>query len=155
MKKLMLLLLFPLFLVAKSGNAVIPHFLASDGSSPSDSSIYISNISSEDVHVKVFFYNEDATVITDDNKLREGDITGWPLAIPNYLEPTSGHSVEFTIGAGKMVTIAIRGAYKAGHGTLEWTQDSNRRKVLVAHGKVQRHSVDQGYSIQINAGQPF
>lgn len=141
--------------VAKSGGAFIPHFQTATGNSDINTQVFISNVSNKNSDVTVTLYNEDAVIIHDNNVSNSGNLTVWPSTTTNYIEPSSDNTATFTLEPNKTVTLTFVGSYKLGYGEIEWTQDSNRRKTLLAHARVQRNAQYQGYTIHINNGKSF
>ena len=141
-----------------TGKAVIPWY---NQSSTTWCGYFVSNITNLPIDVSVTLYNEDGTVVTDDNSPGTGRITanisGYLL---NYNDQNTNSTLTFTISPHCTVyfkTGKITTSTYTGYGVIQWQQSSDSLQGLVCYGI----EYDTGYSqliklpIEVNNGLPF
>lgn len=142
--------------IAASGNVLIPHF-NTDGQSEMYSFFYLSNITDQPVDISVTFYDKSGNVLRDDNSASTGPIKAFDAL--NYQEPTSGPSITMTIDPNSTGSIKLQPNFDTvGYGKIEWVQsNTNRRKALIAHGRMWRNlsGNESSHSIVVNNGMEF
>ncbi len=141
---------------AANGSALIPHF-TSYSSGSFESYFYLSNITNQEVEVSVTFFNNQGTLITDNNAINSGHIRAYNVI--DYVEPASGKTATFKIPPRGTATIRVMSSLNTeGYGKIRWEQaDSERRRAMLAFGKFFRNAagLEHSASITINNGRSF
>lgn len=136
-----------------SGKAFIPSFYTSTNSAES---YYVSNITDYPIEVIVTFYNNDGTIVTDDNNSGAGRIKAVLSTIENYSEVTPDTSLTFTLAAHKTVIFQLPNTTTTyfGYGTIEWKQNGTTIHGLIA---TKKQGTVAGYVTEelLNSGMPF
>ncbi len=144
------------------GQAVIPMFYNSHEHVPY---FVFSNITDSQITVKVTFYKENGTILSDSGQsdpTNNGIIKG--INVNSFDDSSSEYSVSFTINAhcSGIIYLHTPSGMIYGHGRVEWLQDNSKAiKGLVAgvfahlRNDYTEKRGDAMYSIQINNGQPF
>jgi len=131
-----------------SGSAFIPNYYCSQLGEIT--CIFISNITNSDISVKVTLFKNDGTILTG--------YTSCLGFFNNFKNNLTDCSASFTLGPNKSgyLIIGIPVASN-GYGIIQWNQNSNNVKGLVAHGQYffDSNGIRERYSIPINAGLPF
>lgn len=168
MKKILVCLLVMVCLLSlgiltygASGSAVIPNYIVSNnpGGSINASYFYISNLTNDQVSIKVTFFKQDGSVLRDSSSgMGNGNVRGNDLL--NYNETDTSTSASFTLGANQSGSIFLLDLYPGtyGYGFIEWEQDSKTAHALIADG-FRTYQYPSGaysrYSVPINNGLPF
>ncbi len=144
-----------------SGTAVIPHYQAAHTIGIFETFINLSNITDQNINVKVILYNSDGTILTDtDNDPLGGTIKAYDNIL-NYLDNLTDASLSFTLGANSSCRFVVTGNDSVrGYGVIKWEQDSKAVCGLVAHGigfysGANYSSGRNMVAIPINNGLPF
>ena len=146
---------------ANSGSAIIPLYAASNYAGYRYSTwVYLSNITDQDINVKVTLYKTNGTILTD----TVGEyINGHYLS--NYNDKLTDASLSFTLGPNSFGKFSINSnehpntGTTAGYGIIKWEQDSKAVQGLVAHAigyyVMTSNPVPSQLAIPINNGLPF
>ena len=144
MKKLLVVfaLLVTGFLQAGSGKAIVPHWTSYD-SNGQRSTLYISNITGNDLEVTVTFYSNTGTVIGSTD-----------------LTYTNWANSDTRVEAGETALVSVhKSTWDYGYAVIEWNNISTDDNAvgLVAHAFYSVSDADRygRYAIPINLGQPF
>ncbi len=131
---------------AGSGKAIVPHwYVYNDGNTNiQTSNIFISNISKNDLIVKITLYNKDSTVYAANIDYHDFQ--------NNNTEIGAGKSVNYKINAN---SIGTEDAY--GYAVIEWSNknDDNDTIGLVAWADWTTRGENKGYAVTVNNGMPF
>lgn len=141
---------------AAQGRAVIPHFIGD--SSGFQTNFYLSNITHRDLEVEVDFYNIDGTLMQDDNSSTSGVVRTYPQSQTNNYSENGGFTAKFTIAPHQTISLKLLpDSFNAGYGFIRWTQDGNRRRAMLAHGRAYRSQTSRelAWAIPINDGKSF
>lgn len=142
-----------------TGKAVIPHFGEANNTS---TGFTVTNITDNPINVTVTLYNNDGTMLVDDNSATTGIITsGQPDQLLNYCDQSTNSSATFTINAhctGKLL-LSTTTVSRTGYGIIQWTQNTgNTLQGLVVSGfQFINSGTDQAtvLPIDVNGGLPF
>ncbi len=132
------------FAFAGSGKAIVPHWYVNNvGTNFQSSHFFISNISNNDLIVKVTVYN------------KNGEIHTTGISYFNF------QNADTEIGAGKTAYFQIYGIAgnqdTYGYAVIEWKNKDNEDNTvgLVAWADWQQNTEKRGFSIPVNNGIPF
>jgi hypothetical protein len=139
------------------GSAIIPCFVYKG--TDAKTWINISNITNENVEVRVVLYKKDGTILKDDNDINSGQIIGSTEMI-NYSDQIEGASLKFTLSphsTGTITTLNQNNEVINGYGKIQWSQESSTHHALIASGSMCSTFSDSWsrYGITINGGMPF
>lgn len=148
-----IVIIWTVFLVSQSafagsGKAIVSHWYALNdgGGNVQHSNFFISNITKNDLIIKITLYNKDGT--TYSSGLVYNNFQN------NNTEIGAGKSVNFKISAA---SISTNDSY--GYAVIEWsnkgTDDAAVGLVAWADWQQDGQSILRGYSIPINNGNPF
>lgn len=142
---LALMTIAPSAVLAGSGKAIMPHWYAYNRQSANNvqnSYIWLSNISQNDLIVKVTVYKSDGTKYTNGVTYNE---------FYNNTEIKAGRSAYVKIGAVKS------DQSHHGYAVIEWENHTGEDNVvgLIGWGNWEQNSLYKSFSIPINNGMPF
>lgn len=143
--------------LASAGNTILPHFLSNKASAYT-TTVYLTNITEENIDVTIQLFDESGVLITDDNGMNSGHIRKLGATPTAYSENVAGETVTLTIAPRATFTLSIQPTLnEIGHGVITWQQDSNAVKGLVGQAKTYRvlSGREMMHAITINAGLPF
>jgi len=112
-----------------TGKAVIP-FYSQDASAASY--YFVSNITDSPISVTVTLYNNDGTLVTDDNSSTTGRITG-SAALLNFDDQNTDSTLTFTLNAHctGSINLLIMATAHIGYGVIQWSQSGTTLQAMV------------------------
>jgi hypothetical protein len=149
---------------AATGKAVLSHleFGYSDFNNRGDTTIYISNVTTDNTTVTLTLFNNAGAVITDgDASSSTGPLKLYGTFSSYQESPSGGGSVQFLLGAHQSARLLLyentSSSYTNGYGRIEWTQATDNSTALVAHAKYNYKFAGQWSvsGVMINSGSPF
>jgi hypothetical protein len=138
-----------------TGKAIIPSYVEQYAFA---TVFNVSNITDNPITVTVTLFNTDGTILTDDNNMNAGRISGVNLL--NYSDQNTDSTLTFTLNphaTGQIITKMNTSITNVGYGVIQWRQEGNAAYGLVAHSNVVYNVVGDSsrYAIPINGGLPF
>lgn len=148
---------------AASGKALVNGFRGNwtSGNAYTANYLEITNISGATVTVKVTFYKQDGTIITDDGPSTTGNITSIDPGA-SYTDSLGNATVSFDLAARRTTYLEVHApssALQHGYGLIEWTSASQDALAVMAYGGSVSYNQTPAISWQvpycINNGMPF
>lgn len=120
---------------------------------------HVANITDNPINITITLYDEDGTLVTDDNNISTGTIIA-DRALSNYSDQNIDSTVTFTLDSRSSTRIIIpllATDDHYGYGVIQWNQDSHELQGIVVTGgfTIQYGTVDTRFDIPVNNGLPF
>ncbi len=140
-----------------TGKALIPTYRTNAETS---CNYYVSNITDSPIDITITFYNEDGTLLIDDNSPTTGRIVAINSQLINFNDQNADSSLTFTLNAHSsgLINLPTTTTPQVGYGIIQWTQNGKGLQGLVAWGQrlTQKTTGEESRStIDINSGLPF
>ncbi|WDE04362.1 hypothetical protein SG34_023960 [Thalassomonas viridans] len=157
-------LFFTVASFANSGKGILNHFYADTASSSNqtDGLLFITNVASEAVTVKVTIYDENGSVVSDqDNNASAGIIK---VTNANNFSDGASYSAKFSLAENSTSRLWLDAQVYpgiTGYAVIEWEKLENSKTVisnaLISHAVMYRSYIGNVgyYSVQVNNGSPF